>query len=51
LKIGNREQTFYWLEQAQAERNAYPLLLKSDPGYDHLRADPRFTAILKSMNL
>jgi TolB-like protein/Flp pilus assembly protein TadD len=51
LRSGETEQAFRRLEEAGEERNAYPLLMKSDPFYDGLRAHPRFVAILKSMNL
>jgi tetratricopeptide (TPR) repeat protein len=51
LRSGETEQAFRRLEEAREERNAYPLLMKSDPFYDGLRAHPRFAAILKSMNL
>ena len=51
LRLGDTDQAFHWLEAAREERNAYPLLMKSDPIYDELRGDPRFGAILKIMNL
>ena len=51
LRSGETEQAFRRLAEAREERNAYPLLMKSDPFYDGLRAQPRFAAILKSMNL
>ncbi len=51
LRIGAQEETLRWLEKAGEERNAYALMLKSDPFYDSLRVDQRFTAILKSINL
>jgi hypothetical protein len=39
------------LEKAGEERNAYALMLKSDPFYDSLRVDPRFAVILKGRDL
>lgn len=51
LRSGETEEAFRWLEEALEERNAYPLLMKSDPFYDGLREHPRFAAILKTMNL
>ena len=51
LRLGDLEQAFLRLDKTREERNAYPLLMKSDPFYDGLRAHPRFTAILKTMNL
>ena len=51
MRMGDTDQTFVWLEIAEKERNAFPLLIKSDPLYDALHADARFAAILKKMNL
>ncbi len=47
LSIGDSEQTFCWLEKACSERNAFSLLLNSDPFYDNLRADERFEKLQK----
>jgi tetratricopeptide (TPR) repeat protein len=51
MRMGDTDQAFDWLEKARKERNAFPLLIKSDPIYDGLHADTRFAAILTSMNL
>lgn len=51
LKLGDQGETFQWLEKAGEERNAYALMMKNDPFYDSLRGEPRFTAILKGINL
>jgi len=51
LRSGETEQAFRRLDEAREERNAFPLLMKSDPFYDGLREHPRFAAILKTMNL
>jgi len=51
LRSGDTERAFCWLEEAREERNAYPLLMNSDPVYSGLRAQPRFAAMLKTMNL
>src|SRR6185369_13573008 len=42
LRSGDTERAFCWLEEAREERNAYPLLMNSDPVYSGLRAQPRF---------
>jgi tetratricopeptide (TPR) repeat protein len=47
VRIGDSEQAFYWLEKACCERNAFSLLLDSDPFYDNLRADGRFEHLLR----
>jgi adenylate cyclase len=46
VRLGDREQAFHWLEKACEERNAFSLLMSSDPFYDNLRADPRFEVML-----
>lgn len=51
LRLDNREKTFAALAQAGAERNVFALLLKSDPLYDRLRKDHRFTSILEDNGL
>jgi adenylate cyclase len=47
LSIGDSEKAFCWLEKAVSERNAFSLLLNSDPFYDNLRADERFEQLRK----
>lgn len=47
LRLEDEGQTFAALAQAGTERNVFALLLKSDPLYDRLRKDRRFTAILE----
>jgi TolB-like protein/Flp pilus assembly protein TadD len=42
MGVGDSEQAFFWLEKACSERNAFALLLNSDPFYDSLRSDKRF---------
>ncbi|MBI1761940.1 MAG: protein kinase [Acidobacteria bacterium] len=51
LGLGNREQTFTWLEQAQAERHGSMAYLTVEPLYDSLRGDPRFVALTQRLNL
>lgn len=46
LRLEDEEKTFAALARAGAEHNVFALLLKSDPLYDRLRKDDRFTAIL-----
>ncbi|MGA2865703.1 MAG: adenylate/guanylate cyclase domain-containing protein [Verrucomicrobiota bacterium] len=49
--LGEREQTFHWLEQAFKERNIFLPYVKSDPPWQNLRSEPRFIALLKQMGL
>jgi tetratricopeptide (TPR) repeat protein len=51
LRAGNTEETFKWLALACEERNAYSLMIGSDPFYDPLRTDQRFGKLLRRMKL
>jgi pentatricopeptide repeat protein len=53
LSIGldEKDSAFAWLEKAYAERDPYLTLLNAEPVYDRLRADPRFTALLRKIGL
>ncbi len=51
LRLDDPEKTFAALAKACAERNVFALLLKSDPAYDRLRKDRRFTTILERNGL
>jgi TolB-like protein/DNA-binding winged helix-turn-helix (wHTH) protein/Flp pilus assembly protein TadD len=51
IGLGEKDQAFAWLEKAHAERDPHLTLLKADPVYDTLRADPRFTALLQKIGL
>ena len=46
-RLENKEQAFIWLDKAVQERNGFVLVLKLDPIYDKLRADPRFSDLLR----
>jgi Tfp pilus assembly protein PilF len=49
--LGEKDQAFEWLRKACDERDSGVIWLKVDPTLDNLRADPRFTQILKDMGL
>jgi TolB-like protein/Flp pilus assembly protein TadD len=51
IGLDDKDQAFAWLEKAYADRDPYLTLLNADPVYDTLRADPRFTALLKNIGL
>ncbi len=51
LRAGHHEEAMTWLTQACEERNVYSLLIASDPFYDPLRDDRRFTKLLRRMKL
>jgi len=49
--LGEKDQAFEWLEKAYEERDGVMLYLKGLPLFDPLRDDPRFTDLLRRMNL
>ncbi|MFC1528696.1 tetratricopeptide repeat protein, partial [Candidatus Latescibacterota bacterium] len=49
LGMGENDKVFEWLETAYENREPYLILITWDPGYDNLRSDPRFIALLKKM--
>src|SRR5688572_7199729 len=51
IGLGETDLAFKWLEQAHQERLWYMALLAVDPMFDRLRADPRFTDLLRRMKL
>jgi tetratricopeptide (TPR) repeat protein len=51
LGLGEREQAFAWLEKSYERRDEEIVLIKVDPRLDSLRSDPRFTDLLRRMNL
>ncbi len=48
--LGEKDQAFAWLDKAYEARTGMMALLLT-PSYDPIRADPRFTALLKKMRL
>jgi len=51
IGLGETDLAFKWLEQAYQERLWYLALLAVDPMFDRLRGDPRFTDLVRRMNL
>jgi hypothetical protein len=50
-KLGDKEQTFFWLKKALAERAGSLQVLKVVPALDAWRSDPRYIDLLKQLNL
>jgi hypothetical protein len=48
---GEKDRAFEWLEKARERGDAGLLHTKVDPTLRGLRGDPRYTALLKKMNL
>jgi eukaryotic-like serine/threonine-protein kinase len=49
--LGDKEKAFEWLEKGYEQRSLAFTILKVVPWYDPLRSDPRFTDLLRRMNL
>lgn len=45
------DQAFTWLEKAYESRNPALPYVNSDPAFDNLRPDPRWTSLIKRMGL
>jgi TolB-like protein/lipopolysaccharide biosynthesis regulator YciM len=50
-RLGDRDQTFSWLERAYAERHDRMFLLKADPVFNALHSDPRFIDLMRRIGL
>jgi TolB-like protein/cytochrome c-type biogenesis protein CcmH/NrfG len=48
---GESDEAFKWLEHAYAERDPFLCSIKGDPTMKKLEGDPRYTALLRKMNL
>jgi tetratricopeptide (TPR) repeat protein len=51
IHLGEQDKAFKWLEKAYQNRSHNMVDLKVDPAWDDLRADPRFTDLLRRMHL
>jgi len=49
--LGERDQAFFWLEKASAEKSDDVEFIKVNRSANGLRSDPRYTALLKKMGL
>ena len=49
--LGEKEKAMQWLEKAQTERDPFLVYIKTDPNFDSLRGDSRFTDLLRSIGL
>ena len=50
--LGENDKAFEWLEKSSQERALLSgLSMKTFPGFDPLRSDPRFSDLLRRMNL
>jgi serine/threonine-protein kinase len=51
IGLGEKDRAMEWLEKAYQARSATLAYLKVNPRYDSLRSHPRFTALLRKINL
>jgi len=49
--LNEREEAFFWLDAMYREHSHWLMYLKVDPRFDHLRADPRMSALIKNAGL
>ena len=46
-EVGDMDQAFAWMDKAYDDHSEFLLLLNSAPGFDALRADPRFQKLVQ----
>lgn len=51
IGLGDKDQAFYWLNEAYRAHDVGIVYLKVDPCLDPLRSDPRFTDLLRASGL
>jgi hypothetical protein len=49
--LGENDQAFAWLDKAYEERDVWLIWLTTEPMWDSLRSDPRFSALLRRLRL
>ncbi|MEK6322716.1 MAG: protein kinase [Acidobacteriota bacterium] len=49
--LGEKDQTFAWLDKAYQTRSGLLIFVTSDPPFDSLRSDPRYADLLRRMGL
>jgi hypothetical protein len=51
IGLADRDKAIDWLQRARLDRSTYMAYAKVDPLLDPVRADQRFLALLKHMDL
>lgn len=49
--LGDKDQTFVWLNKAYEDRSFFLIWLKVEPRFDSLRTDPRFAELVRRVGL
>ena len=50
LGLGEKDEAMAWLERAYEEHDQWMVYINSYPGWDALRSEPRFQALVRRMN-
>jgi len=51
LALGEKDPAFDWMQRAYEDRSSWLVYLKIDPYFDSVRAEPRFTDLLRRVGL
>jgi TolB-like protein/Tfp pilus assembly protein PilF len=51
IALGDHDEAFSWLNAAFEQRNGWLLHIKENQRYDSVRADPRYDALVRRLNL
>jgi len=49
--LGDKDQTFEWLQKALEDHSHWVIWLKCDPRFDSIRSDPRYADVMRRMGL
>ena len=49
--LGDKDSAFEWLSRSYEDRSTYMVYAKTDPLLNPIRADPRFTELLRRMGV
>ena len=50
IGLGEKDEAMAWLERAYEEHDQWMVYINSYPGWDDLRSEPRFQALVQRMN-
>src|SRR6185436_14129161 len=51
IGLGDYDRAFEWLEKAYEERSAWLTWMKTGPGFNPVRNDPRFADLIKRVGI
>jgi len=50
IGLGEKDEAMAWLERAYEDHDQWMVYIKCYPGWDDLRSEPRFQALVRRMN-